>query len=552
MLNSRTHRVVLMLVTVGVIAALFSGKALSSSLRETIAQWSTATSLPDALANAAATTGDEVIYVTGGLTTGGTAVASTRIGRIRTNGDLSWTSGPALPLALGGHTMVRNDDTLLVIGGYGNSQNRAEIWRSKILPDGRLSAWTQAGNYPNPIVQPGAVVLNDRLYVLGGATNATVDTVRYASIDGDGAIGAWQTAPSLPQPLYRHAVTAYNNVIYVVGGFNSSTNQASSAVYYARVNSNGSLGPWQSASLPNARSYHRAVIHDGRLLVLGGIHGTTELAEVISAVIDFDGRPLPWGREPDLPETLQRSSAVSVSRDGSDFVYMLGGLHGTAYRAAVYHSNLPPTRRFLPLVGRQATATRTPTPSFTPTRIPTNTPTNTPTLRWTPTFTPTPTRIPTLTRTPTPTYTPTRNPIATPTPTPTRNPTATPTPTPTRTPAPTQTPTVGPTPTPTSCLHRVEGTVFNDLNQDGQYQVGTESPLAGAVLRLDETGATYTTGAGGFYYFDLGTPGVLSSDRDRSIRLHQPAELAKHPHGRSKRVRPAIRGLWRCAADLQL
>ena len=50
--------------------------------------------------------------------------------------------------------------------------------------------------------------------------------------------------------------------------------------------------------------------------------------------------------------------------------------------------------------------------------------------------------------------------------------------------------------------------MFNDLNQDGQYQVGTESPLAGAVLRLDETGATYTTGAGGFYYFDLGTPGV--------------------------------------------
>ena len=189
-------------------------------------------------------------------------------------------------------------------------------------------------------------MLNDRLYVLGGATNATVDVVRYASIDGDGAIGAWQTAPSLPQPLYRHAVTAYNNVIYVVGGFNSSTSQASSAVYYARVNSNGSLGPWQNASLPTARFYHRAVIHDGRLLVLGGIHGTTELAEVISAVIDFDGRPLPWEREPDLPETLQRSSAVSVSRDGSDFVYVLGGLHGTAYRAAVYHSNLPPTLPF--------------------------------------------------------------------------------------------------------------------------------------------------------------------------------------------------------------
>jgi hypothetical protein len=50
--------------------------------------------------------------------------------------------------------------------------------------------------------------------------------------------------------------------------------------------------------------------------------------------------------------------------------------------------------------------------------------------------------------------------------------------------------------------------VFEDLNRDGQYQVGTEPPLAGALLRIEETGATFTTGAGGFYYFELSTPQV--------------------------------------------
>lgn len=100
------------------------------------------------------------------------------------------------------------------------------------------------------------------------------------------------------------------------------------------------------------------------------------------------------------------------------------------------------------------------------------------------TSTPTATRISTPTRTPTPTAT--RTPVHTDTPTPTATPTA----------------------TSTACVRRIQGTVFNDLNQNGTFQVSSEPRLAGATLTLQENGATYTTGNGGFYVFNLPEPGT--------------------------------------------
>lgn len=104
---------------------------------------------------------------------------------------------------------------------------------------------------------------------------------------------------------------------------------------------------------------------------------------------------------------------------------------------------------------------------------------------------------PTSTHTPTPTWTVT--PIATNT--------STPTPTQTSVDTPTSTPTA--TPTATACVHRIEGTVFNDINRDGAWQPATEPPLAGSRLLLEETGATFNTASGGFYYFTLSGPGTF-------------------------------------------
>jgi uncharacterized repeat protein (TIGR01451 family) len=102
--------------------------------------------------------------------------------------------------------------------------------------------------------------------------------------------------------------------------------------------------------------YHETVVHDGRLVALGGRGDATEYNGVFAATIHPTGDLGDWNLEPELPESLYRFAAVSVTRNGSDFLYVLGGLHGADYRANVYHSAYP----------APPTPTATPTPSPTP------------------------------------------------------------------------------------------------------------------------------------------------------------------------------------------
>jgi len=147
----------------------------------------------------------------------------------------------------------------------------------------------------------------------------------------------------------------------VTGGYDESNAHAN--VYYAKVNLDGSLSPWQqTTAMPNARYYHATLVHDGRLVILGGKNDATEYNSVYAASINASGALGAWSAEPNLPESLYRFAAVTVEKFGSDFIYLAGGLHGVDYRQTVYHSAVPslPTPTPTPTAG----PTPTPTPSF--------------------------------------------------------------------------------------------------------------------------------------------------------------------------------------------
>jgi len=120
---------------------------------------------------------------------------------------------------------------------------------------------------------------------------------------------------------------------------------------------------------------------------------------------------------------------------------------------------------------------------------------------------PTPTPSPTLS--PTITSTPTSTPTATFTPTPTSEFTPTATATPTSTGSPTSTSTPTPTVTTTPGVGMVQGFVWNDVDGDGQYDLG-ERMLAGAtVVVTDATGhqvGHVVTGIDGVYGVELPAP----------------------------------------------
>lgn len=341
--------------------ALTTAAVLSSPLRVKIDGWSATTPLPQGLASRNAIVQGNTLYVVGGKNATDNPLGSVYAATIGSNGSLSsWTVAAQLPVPVYLHATVATNSHLYVIGGWDGSRTRAEIWRAPFASVG-LGAFQKISDYPLALDLHKAVVVENRIYVLGGWTGSQpLDAIYYAEIRDNG-LGPWVAGPALPKKLYRLAATAHNNTIYVTGGFDNQS--AQSAVYRSGVRADGSLEGWQTTTqLPNALFYHENVIHDGRLLVLGGRGDAGEFNQVYSAEINADGSLGAWGTEPDLPESLYRFAAVSVNRNSSDYIYVLGGLHGANYRTNVYHSTYPnpPTPTHTP------TATPSPTPSPTP------------------------------------------------------------------------------------------------------------------------------------------------------------------------------------------
>lgn len=343
-------------LVVGLFIACFASVVLSSPHHVPIDGWSPTTPLPQALANRNAVVWGDYLYFVAGKSASDAPVGTIYAAPILNNGALGgWTVAGELPLAVYLHAVAANDTDLYVIGGWDGTRTRAEVWRAPFIPGGGLGAFSRVSSYPVAVDLQEAVIVQNRLYVLGGWTGRDpLDLVYSAAIQPDG-LGPWAPTTALPVPLYRLAAVAYNNRIYVTGGFDNRN--AQSAVYVAAVGPDGSLGPWQpTTALPNTSFYHESVIHDGRLLVLGGRDNLNEYRTVFAAPIHADGTLGAWTPQPDLPESLNRFAAVSVTRNGSDYVYVMGGLQGANYWANVYHSSYPQPP--------------TPTPTATPTPQP--------------------------------------------------------------------------------------------------------------------------------------------------------------------------------------
>ncbi len=327
-----------------------------------IQQWTKTTDYPLSLAVHSAIVHDNHIFVIGGSPTAGVAEARGFSAKINVDGSLeAWMPLTSLPGGLYLHAVAKSATHLYVIGGWNGSDTRYDVLSAPFMTDGAIGEWSKVGEYPTfpeGVTLHDAVAVGNTLYVTGGRNGFdSLDRVYYASIV-NGQLGTWQQGPLLPESRYRHRVLATDTHIYVVGGAIQVNNQAvaRNTVFYAKIQNNGSLGAWTATTaLPKNLYYHGAVIHDDRIVVLGGTDGSSIVNRVIAAKINANGTIGSWSNEPNLPTSLERFAAVSVRSFASDYIYVLGGIDGGGkYRNTVYHSAVPPT----------------PTPTFTPTVTP--------------------------------------------------------------------------------------------------------------------------------------------------------------------------------------
>ncbi len=300
-----------------------------------------------------------------------TATSEVRFARIDVDNTGSaalgtWNLTAQLPYPVYLHATAASNEHIYVIGGFDGEQGLySNVLRAPFLANGFLGPWQIIGQYPS--VSPDfsgvdlleALVIDDRLYVLGGwdgQAKNPLTNVFYADIVASG-IGPWQPTENLKLPTARFAVAYHNGYVYSTGGsydIEDAPDAQYKEVYFAKVNSNGSLGEWTlTASLDLPVYYHQAVIHDGNLVILGGRSNEQVYSRILTSAIRSDGSLAGWTTHSTaMPGPLYRFAAVSLERSLSDYIYLIGGLdNDDNYRDNVYHSDVPPTLTPTPTPG---------------------------------------------------------------------------------------------------------------------------------------------------------------------------------------------------------
>lgn len=154
-----------------------------------------------------------------------------------------------------------------VIGGEVDRQPSAEV----LAYDPKTDAWQDFARKPTAVMNAGAAVIGNKIYVPGGTTSGEIASNTFEVYDV--VSNTWTALAPLPRKLAGHAVTTFGNEVYAVGGRTTTGMSADVFAFDTRT------GRWSILpSLPTPRSQLAAVTANGRIFVVGGFDGQRELA----------------------------------------------------------------------------------------------------------------------------------------------------------------------------------------------------------------------------------------------------------------------------------
>lgn len=231
-------------------------------------------------------------------------------------------------------SVVQRGNQIFNLGGYNQagSANTATIEMATYIDGlngtGGLSGWTTIGNLPTPVSLHEAVMVEDWVYVIGGATGAGAGVasaqVLTLRIESNGTISEMYTETNFPVTITSHSAVAYNNKLYVLGGVQGGS--ISNVCWVCDLGGNRRpVGNWtQTTPLPAPLSlFGLNLTYDGCLLVTGGqTTGGASVNTYYSAPLQASNGSIgAWTAQ--TPLNIARANHVSVLLE--DTLYVLNG-----------------------------------------------------------------------------------------------------------------------------------------------------------------------------------------------------------------------------------
>ncbi len=214
-----------------------------------------------------------------------------------------FSAGPPLPSAWQEHAVVTTSAGLYVLGGFSPLKVASEV---PLLRDG---AWGSAPPMPAERHHVMATAIGDDVYVLGGMTGLDFTSQKSAWVLRG---GAWSSLPDLPEARGAGGAAAMDGVVYVVGGMLAGKTRTEVFAL--------DKGAWRTvAPLRTPREHLAVVALEGKLFALGGRQGS--LSTNLATVEIYDPASDRWSDGPSLPRAA--GGAAAVVHGGK--LYLLGG-----------------------------------------------------------------------------------------------------------------------------------------------------------------------------------------------------------------------------------
>jgi hypothetical protein len=216
-----------------------------------------------------------------------------------------------------------------------------------------ITGWIKSTSLPQNIQNATSITYNGYIYEIGGTggngdiTGPNLSTVYYAPINSNGTIGSWNLTTALPS-LYG-SVTEYNGYIYEVEKPNTNNNMT--YVYYSKINSNGTIGSWNTTTSLLHSLGGTAIAYNGYIYDIGGSTTNTSIClpsstylkqtscqvpTVYYSQISGNGTIGTWNTTTSLPQGITGLDPIA----DNGYIYTIGEKGTTTLLPTVYYAKV--------------------------------------------------------------------------------------------------------------------------------------------------------------------------------------------------------------------
>jgi len=265
--------------------------------------WSSTTPMAIAVTNAATVAVEEEIWVIAGLKTD-SLKTPTNIVQIYNTGTDSWSMGPDLPLSQNSGAAAYNEGSIHFLGGQ-LLDSIADVGEHYVLNvNDSIPSWQTAAQMPDPRSHLGAVVMNGKIYAVGGqqTQDSLIQNLRYLD-EYDPLADTWTRKADLPAPRSHIGASTmtHNNKLLILGGKDADSLLNDIVEYDLQSDSWVSL-----CQLPITPKSPVAQVFENRIIVASGSDSETCCAISNTLALTLEAEIV----IPDEPEETEMSVLV--------------------------------------------------------------------------------------------------------------------------------------------------------------------------------------------------------------------------------------------------